>query len=242
MAARGGGAARGAAMSLEKIDAEEFSQSLEQIGEGWFRQLALGIKLGAPEALGLTRRQWADRIGLKVRDRAERINIGIELAAEGLSNRAIADVIGVDESTVRADKTAGNPAPNCAGQDGQADAAAGNPAPYTFINVESPAVKALSPKGRLELDAAFDELCWIEAFLECGLEWMKEDTWDELDGWGGLFEISKRFKKVAATFCRLFPGNARFAETLKYVVKSCALAAQETAWLARERAPEGSSP
>jgi DNA N-6-adenine-methyltransferase (Dam) len=90
-------------MILTKPDAEEFSQSLEQIGEGWFRQLALGIKLGVPEALGLSRRQWADRIGVKVRDRAERINIEIELAAEGLSNRAIADVLGVGEATVRRD-------------------------------------------------------------------------------------------------------------------------------------------
>jgi hypothetical protein len=31
---------------------------------------------------------------LKVRDRVERINIETELAAEGLSNRAIADVLG----------------------------------------------------------------------------------------------------------------------------------------------------
>jgi hypothetical protein len=47
-------------MSLNKSDAEEFSKSLEQIGEGWFRQLALGIKLGAPEALG---RAIADVLG-----------------------------------------------------------------------------------------------------------------------------------------------------------------------------------
>ena len=36
---------------INKQDAEEFSQTLEQIGEGWFRQLALGIRLGVPEAL-----------------------------------------------------------------------------------------------------------------------------------------------------------------------------------------------
>jgi hypothetical protein len=39
---------------ISKQDAEEFSQTLEQIGEGWFRQLALGIKLGA-------RKRWASR-------------------------------------------------------------------------------------------------------------------------------------------------------------------------------------
>lgn len=93
---------------ITKPDAEEFSQSLEQIGEGWFRQLALGIKLEIPEALNLTRREWADRIGVKVRNRAERINIGIELAAEGLSNREIADVVGVGHSTINRDLSGPN--------------------------------------------------------------------------------------------------------------------------------------
>jgi hypothetical protein len=100
-------------MNLCKQDAEEFSQSLEQIGEGWFRQLALGIKLGAPEALGLTRREWSDRIGLTVRDAADRRGAVTELSAEGLSNRAIADVLGVDDRTVRRD-LAGPAAANAA--------------------------------------------------------------------------------------------------------------------------------
>src|SRR5580704_7650338 len=99
---------------LTKPDAEEFSQALEQIGEGWFRQLALGIKLGVPEALGLTRREWSDRIGVTVRGAAERRGAVTELSAEGLSNRAIADVLGVDDRTVRRDltgPTAANAAP-----------------------------------------------------------------------------------------------------------------------------------
>jgi DNA-binding NarL/FixJ family response regulator len=75
---------------LANNTAEEFSQSLEQIGEDWFRQLARGIKLGAPEALGLTRREWSDRIGLTVRSAAKRREAVAELAGEGLSNRAIA--------------------------------------------------------------------------------------------------------------------------------------------------------
>jgi hypothetical protein len=87
---------------LTKLDAE-FSQALEQIGEGWFRQLALGVRLGVPEALGLTRRQWSDRIGVTVRNAAERRGAVTELSAEGLSNRAIADVLGVDDRTVRRD-------------------------------------------------------------------------------------------------------------------------------------------
>jgi phage N-6-adenine-methyltransferase len=101
---------------ITKPDAEEFSQTLEQIGEGWFRQLALGIKLGAPEALGITRREWSDRIGLKVRGRADRINIETELAAEGLSNRAIADVLGVNHQTVNNDLCGENSPPVVADQ------------------------------------------------------------------------------------------------------------------------------
>jgi hypothetical protein len=106
----------GGAPMIDKHDAEEFSQTLEQIGEGWFRQLALGIKLGAPEALGLTRRQWADRIGVTLRNAGERRGAVTELAAEGLSNRAIADVLGVDDRTVRRD-LAGPTAANAAGKE-----------------------------------------------------------------------------------------------------------------------------
>jgi hypothetical protein len=128
-------------MILEKIDAEEFSQSLEQIGEGWLRQLALGIKLGAPEALGLSRREWSDRIGLKDRDRAERINIEIELSAEGLSNRAIADVLGVNHVTVANDLRGENSPPADAGQEDNDDGAGENspydPGAYSLINLES---------------------------------------------------------------------------------------------------------
>jgi hypothetical protein len=115
------------AIGLERPDAEEFSQSLEQIGEGWFRQLALGIKLGAPEALGLARREWSDRIRLKVRDRAERINIETELAAEGLSNRAIADVLGVHHDTVNRDLGGGNPPPVSVMQESNEDDNGENP-------------------------------------------------------------------------------------------------------------------
>jgi Helix-turn-helix domain len=74
-----------------------------------------------PEALGLTWREWSDRIGLKVRDRAERINIETELAAEGLSNRAIADVLGVNPETVNRDMRAANAALADVEQEGSAD-------------------------------------------------------------------------------------------------------------------------
>lgn len=93
---------------MDHDDAREFSDSIEQIGEGWFRQLALGIKLRVPEVLGVTRREWSDQIGLKIRTRAERQQIGFELHAEGLSHRAIADVLGVGKDTVNRDLNGAN--------------------------------------------------------------------------------------------------------------------------------------
>jgi IS30 family transposase len=51
-------------------------------------------------------------IGLKIRNRAERQQIGFELHAEGLTNRAIADVLGVHHSTVDNDLNGGNPPDN----------------------------------------------------------------------------------------------------------------------------------
>jgi len=90
-------------LMIDTADAEEYTQSLTQIGEGWFRQVAFGVKLGVPAALGLSRREWSDRIGVALRSAAERQQAAVELDAEGLSNRAIADVLGVDEKTVRND-------------------------------------------------------------------------------------------------------------------------------------------
>jgi hypothetical protein len=226
---------------IEKSDAEEFSQSLEQIGEGWFRQLALGIKLGAPEALGLTRREWSDRIGLKVRDRAERINIEIELSAEGLSNRAIADVLGVNHVTVANDLRGENSPPADVEQESEDDEAGEfspyDPGAYSLINLESPAIKAMPEHDKRALDAAVHELCCVIAFLECFREQSHDD---EVDAWGALFEISRRHRLAAVTFCRLFPGDARLTDALKVVGGLCVETARElraAKRLARERAP-----
>jgi protein gp37 len=86
-------------------DAEEWTQSLEQVSAGAWRQIALAQRLGVPKALGLTTEQWVkDRIGgyVKMSIPARREAVA-ELAAEGQSNREIAKVLGVDETTVRRD-------------------------------------------------------------------------------------------------------------------------------------------
>lgn len=125
---------------MKREDAEEFTQSLGQIGGGFWRQIALAKRLGVPQALGLDLDAWVKtRLGgyirLSVEDRRDAV---AELAKEGESQRGIAAVLGVDESTVRADQSAGNPAPSVNdGEENQevGENGAGNPAP-------SPATKA----------------------------------------------------------------------------------------------------
>ena len=86
-------------------DAEDYTSSLGYILGGSWQQIHLGNKLGVPKALGLTLREWVeDRLGgyvrLAIPDRRE---AATELAAEGLSTREVADVLGIDHSTVARD-------------------------------------------------------------------------------------------------------------------------------------------
>ena len=78
-------------------DAEEWLSSLQQVGEGWYRQVGLAIKAGAPKALGMTRKEFAGQIGQKLVDPREAI---IQLHNEGHSERAIADILGVADYTI----------------------------------------------------------------------------------------------------------------------------------------------
>jgi hypothetical protein len=112
---------------MTKDEAQEYSASIGQIGEGWWRQIAWAHRQGIPMLLGLTTREWAEKycgyLKIAVSERREAI---MELAAEGLSNRAIADVIGVAEGTIRNDKNAHNYAPGAVAQEGRKSAFAQN--------------------------------------------------------------------------------------------------------------------
>lgn len=81
--------------------AREYSESIGQIGDGWWRQIAWARKHGIPEALGMTTREWAEKyhgyLKIPVAERREAV---AELAADGMSQREIADVIGVNQATV----------------------------------------------------------------------------------------------------------------------------------------------
>lgn len=97
---------------MRQEDAEEYTKSLGLIGGGWWRQIALAKKLGVPKALGLSTDQWVnDRLGgyvkLSVDDRRKAV---AELKQNGESTRAIAEVLGVDERSVRRDIGAANAA------------------------------------------------------------------------------------------------------------------------------------
>lgn len=91
-------------------DALEYSESLAQIGQGWYRQIAWAFRQDIPEKLGLGRREWAQKfhgyLALPIPDRRAAV---AELAAEGMSTREIADALGVGKSTVDRDL---NPVPD----------------------------------------------------------------------------------------------------------------------------------
>jgi hypothetical protein len=69
--------------------------------------------MGVPEALGLTTEEWVEeRLGGYVRlNIPERREAVTELSEEGLSNVAVAEVLGVGEATVRRDRASSNDEP-----------------------------------------------------------------------------------------------------------------------------------
>jgi phage N-6-adenine-methyltransferase len=86
-------------------DAEEYTQALGQVVAGGYRQVALGERLGVPEALGLSTREWVEqRLGGYVRmSIPERREAVAELTAEGMTQREVADILGVSHKTVDRD-------------------------------------------------------------------------------------------------------------------------------------------
>ncbi len=91
--------------SISAEDAEEYTAALGQsLGGGW-RHTHLGVRMGVPQALGMTTDAWVrERLGgymrLSIEERREAV---AELAGEGLSQREIAAVVGVGSATVNRD-------------------------------------------------------------------------------------------------------------------------------------------
>lgn len=96
-------------MSAE--DAEEYTQALGQIVAGGWRQIALGRRLGVPEALGISTPEWVEqRLGGYVklslderRQAAKELIAPPEEGGQGLSTREAAEVLGVSNFTVSTD-------------------------------------------------------------------------------------------------------------------------------------------
>jgi len=90
---------------LSQADAEEYTASLGQIGGGLWRQILWAVKHGVPQALSLSTRQWVtERLGGYVTLAIdERVEIVKQLDMEGLSQRQIGDIVGVDQATVSRD-------------------------------------------------------------------------------------------------------------------------------------------
>jgi len=91
---------------MKPEDAEEYTQALGQVVAGGWRQVALGKRLGVPQALNLSVEDWVQQrlggyIKLAIPERREAV---IELVAEGLPNTEIASVLGVTEKTIRRDR------------------------------------------------------------------------------------------------------------------------------------------
>jgi hypothetical protein len=89
-------------------EAKEYTQSLGQIVAGSWRQIALAKRLGVPTTLGLEVDEWVrQHLGgyakMEIADRREAV---MQLAADGLSNVEIGEVIGVAEGTIRNDRGA----------------------------------------------------------------------------------------------------------------------------------------
>src|ERR1017187_4333553 len=89
-------------MATSKVapeDAQEWLETLQQVGEGWYRQVGLAVKMGAPKALGLERREFTALIGQRLIDPREAI---VQLHEEGHKPEMIGDVLHVDATkTVR---------------------------------------------------------------------------------------------------------------------------------------------
>jgi len=104
---------------MNRDDAEEYTQALGQVAAGGFRQVALGLRLGVPQALGLSVPEWVNgRLGGYVklsipsrRAAAKELTAPEDKGGLGLSGRSTAVVLGVDEGTIRGDLDAENSAP-----------------------------------------------------------------------------------------------------------------------------------
>jgi N6-adenosine-specific RNA methylase IME4 len=137
--------AEGGGVRYDEGAAREYSEALGLIGGGWWRQVAWAHRQGIPAALGMTTREWVTAfVGgwakLPVGDRRE---AALELTSgpDALSQRAAADVLGVDRDTVARDLAAFPPPTVSSEPDGGGIPATPTPLPtgrYRCIVIDPP--------------------------------------------------------------------------------------------------------
>jgi len=92
---------------LTKEEAEKYTESAANIQLGGWQQIALGMELGAPEALDLSQRDWVAQVGgparLSLEDRRWAVH---EMTEKGLDRKQIGAVLDISEGTVTEDRTA----------------------------------------------------------------------------------------------------------------------------------------
>jgi N6-adenosine-specific RNA methylase IME4 len=95
-------------LAISREAAEEFTQAHAQAYGADWRLTLWAVRQGIPEALGLSPREWAESVGGYIRlSIPERRDAVAELTeGEGLTNVAAAEILGVDEGTIRGDKKA----------------------------------------------------------------------------------------------------------------------------------------
>lgn len=114
---------------MDPVDAEEYTQALGQIGSGWWRQIALGQRLGVPAALGLTTDEWVtSRLGGYIRlsiperrEAAKELTTPVDEGGQGMSQREAAAVLGVHHKTVGKDLRPGECAPSVIEEESRPD-------------------------------------------------------------------------------------------------------------------------
>ena len=92
-------------------DAEEYTEALGQIFSGGWRLIFYAERQGIPAALEMSTREWVEQklggyVRMSIPERQEAV---AELAAEGMSSREIAQVVGVGQATIVRDL---HPEPN----------------------------------------------------------------------------------------------------------------------------------
>lgn len=92
-------------LNISAEDAEEYSQSLAQIGEGFVRQITWAFDQGIPEAQGMSRIEWRQKyyghLKLQMEPRREALKELEDRTAE-----EAAEILGVSEKTVDRDRAA----------------------------------------------------------------------------------------------------------------------------------------